>query len=86
MDSTIYLLKQRIEILESIIVSLLSTKHIKLSRGFNNFAKVFRQHVRSSLFIHSPHITPTNSHILKELSAIWNDISFEEKLHWILHV
>jgi hypothetical protein len=56
--------------------------------GFKSFAKAVRHHVRSYLFnIHftntgHSNFNPKNTDILIEISAMWNDISYEEKLHW----
>lgn len=81
-------LNARIDLLEIQIQSLLSSKHKKNVSGFNIFAKFFRHHVRSSLFqiyfqnTGNSHFIPKNTHIQKELAAMWNDISYDEKLHW----
>ena len=84
MVHTIDLLKARIEFLEFHIQSLLSYNKKKRISGFHVFAQSVRPHVRSYLF-HIYHFNPTNTDIIKEISAMWNDISTEEKDHWILH-
>jgi hypothetical protein len=75
----------RIHILEIRIQSLLAlnTPHKALHKnGFRLFAQSIRSHIRSQLF-HTLHTHPTNTDIIKEISAIWNHISTEEKSHWL---
>jgi hypothetical protein len=91
MTLTIEQLHARINSLETHIQALLSykspLKHNHAS-GFKSFAKAVRHHVRSYLFnIHftntgHSNFNPKNTDILIEISAMWNDISYEEKLHW----
>jgi hypothetical protein len=97
MTLTIDQLHARINCLETHIQALLSSKstlkhnHASASAsasGFKSFAKAVRHHVRSYLFnIHftntgHSNFNPKNTDILIEISAMWNDISYEEKLHW----
>ena len=57
-------------------------KH-KHNSGFKAFAKAVRPHVRSYLFNSAnSHFIPKNTDINIEISAMWNEISPEEKLHW----
>lgn len=85
MVHTIDMLKARIDFLEFHIQSLLSYNKKKRISGFHNFAQAVRPHVRSYLFQIS-HFNPSNSDIIKEISAMWNDISTEEKYHWVHHI
>lgn len=55
----------------------------KHNSGFKAFAKAVRPHVRSYLFNNAnSHFIPKNTDINIEISAMWNEISPEEKLHW----
>ena len=78
----------RIQVLESHILVLLDRLNTKKLSPFKLFQQHFIPHVRSDLFrIHFYHTGNTNfqpkfSDIIKEISAMWNDISHDEKLHW----
>ena len=78
----------RIEILESHISSLLYCLNKKNFSAFKSFQSHFIPHVRSNLFrIHftltgNTNFQPKYSDIIKEISAMWNDTSHDEKLHW----
>ena len=91
MVHTIDTLKLRIDFLEIHILSLLSFKvpvKNKHTNGFKLFSQAVRPHVRSYLFKENLQITgnnnfnPKNTDIIKEISAMWNDLSLEEKFHW----
>lgn len=95
MVHTIDTLKARIDFLEIHILSLLSFKvqhkhkhKHKHTNGFKLFSQAVRPHVRSYLFkLHfaitgNYNFNPKNTDIIKEISAMWNDLSFEEKFHW----
>ena len=81
-------LNARIDFLEFHIQFLLSykVKH-KRSNAFKLFAQSIRQDVRSYLFINAnSNCIPKNTDIMKEISIIWNKLSYEEKLHWAHHI
>lgn len=92
---TIEELTNRVVFLESQILLLLSScnsscKIKKHSSAFNIFAKYFTPHVRSVLFNNNfiltkdLHFKPTHQQIITEISAMWNDLTLEEKSHWKL--
>lgn len=88
---TIEELTNRVVFLESQILYLLSSRKIKKhSSAFNIFAKYFTPHVRSALFNNNflltkdLHFKPTHQQIITEISAMWNDLTLEEKSHWKL--
>jgi len=65
-------------------------KGIKSASAFNIFAKYFTPHIRSALFntnfilTKDLHFKPTHQQIIVEISAMWNDLTLEEKSHWKL--
>ncbi len=83
-------LNARVELLEFNIQLLMASKvHVKHKRcnAFKLFAHSIRQDVRSFLFIAgNKQSIPKNTDIMKEISHIWNKLSFEEKLHWTHHI
>ena len=88
---TIEELTNRVIFLESQLLYLLSSRKIKKhSSAFNIFAKYFTPHVRSALFNNNfiltkdLHFKPTHKQIITEISAMWNDLTLEEKSHWKL--
>ncbi len=93
MDLTIEQLTNRIIYLEKQIHILLSSKVRRVKRsissGFKLFEQTFIPHVRTSLYYKHFIVTgnynfqPKFSDIIKEISAMWNAISYDEKLHWI---
>ena len=98
MVMTIEQLTNRIVFLESQILVLLSAtkgiksdaKGTKSASAFNIFAKYFTPHIRSALFntnfilTKDLHFKPTHQQIIVEISAMWNDLTLEEKSHWKL--
>jgi len=89
---TLAKLNARIDLLESHIQSLLSSKlHVKKSSGFHLFAQSIRQDVRSSLFkiyfdnTGNSNFNPTHKHIMREIAITWNNLLPIEKSHWKLH-
>ena len=85
---TIEQLIHRIQVLETHILLLLDRLNTKNLSPFKLFQQHFIPHVRSNLFrIHFYHtgnnnFQPKFSDIIKEISAMWNDTSHDEKLHW----
>jgi len=65
-------------------------KGTKSASAFNIFAKYFTPHIRSALFntnfilTKDLHFKPTHQQIIVEISAMWNDLTLEEKSHWKL--
>jgi hypothetical protein len=88
MTITIDQLIERIVFLETQIALLLVSTNKKNLSAFKAFQLHFIPHVRSNLFrIHFIHTGNTNfqpkfADIIKEISAMWNDTSHHEKLHW----
>ena len=85
---TIEQLIQRIAFLETQITILLDSSNKKNISAFNSFKLHFIPHVRSDLFrIHfnltgNTNFQPKFADIIKEISAMWNETSHLEKLHW----
>jgi len=67
-----------------------NAKGVKSASAFNIFAKYFTPHIRSALFntnfilTKDLHFKPTHQQIIVEISAMWNDLTLEEKSHWKL--
>jgi len=86
---TIDTLLQRIYFLEIQIQHLLKHNKHTLKLAFTLFEQAFYNHVSKYLFkihfdeTHNYNFKPKSCHIKKEIRTMWNNITYEEKLHWL---
>lgn len=52
----------------------------KKNTGFLLFTSKMR--IEAISYLQSQHIVPTNSIIIRELSAMWNSLTHDEQLSW----